>query len=377
MAHVGGEALDRVHPLMQRVRHLAQHAGQLADLVAALGEPEVVAALRTIAAPDALRRRGEPQHRLRDGLREVKRQQNGRQHRAGEDAEHGETDGADGGLDLHAVLRQQQHADDLPVALHRDGDGENVAAGSARAHDADDLAGEGPLDFRVVLGALVRTLRIGLQLLAVGQPADRDVDRVDQPVEQPVGFARRRQLLHLHDPAAAEQPAAVRDHVARVEEQARADSRRRAQPAHDMARRLEVDELPAGGRDLDGALADRARDHLALAAQRFEIAVDQAVAIRPDIQQAADRDQQRDDVHGENAARQRRHHPPRRSGRRPRLRLPFLVLLRRGRLRRARGAALAILHAAHREACHHARTEETLADRAQRSLMLHAGTVSG
>ena len=38
MRHVGGEALDGVHPLGQRLGHVLQRAGQVAELVVALGE---------------------------------------------------------------------------------------------------------------------------------------------------------------------------------------------------------------------------------------------------------------------------------------------------------------------------------------------------
>ena len=129
-----------------------------------------------------------------------------------------------------------------------------------------------------------------------------------------------------------------------------------------MARRLEVDELASGRRDLDRAFADGAGDHLALAAQRLEIGVDQAVAVRSDIQKAADRDQQGDDVDREDAPRERGNDAADRLRR-------FLVF--------DPVVAPAIPDAAHGQPGGNARPVQTLADRVQRSLMLHSAGIPG
>ena len=91
---VGGEALDGVDALVERSGHVAERAGQMADLVGAVGEVgDLGARLDAVAHP--LGRRREPAQRAGDG--------------AGED--HREDDG-DGGGD-------QRHAHDAP-ALRRD-----------------------------------------------------------------------------------------------------------------------------------------------------------------------------------------------------------------------------------------------------------------
>ena len=50
--HVGGETLDRVDPVVERARHVAQRAGKVADLVGPAGEiGDFLARLRCPAAP--------------------------------------------------------------------------------------------------------------------------------------------------------------------------------------------------------------------------------------------------------------------------------------------------------------------------------------
>src|SRR6476661_1670790 len=59
MRHVGGEALDRVDAPVERLGHVAERAGQMADLVGAIGEIwDFGAGLHAVA--HALRGRREP-----------------------------------------------------------------------------------------------------------------------------------------------------------------------------------------------------------------------------------------------------------------------------------------------------------------------------
>ena len=69
MGHVGGEHFDRLDPVIERVRHVAQRAGEMSDLVAPAGE---IGALdpRTDAATDALGAVGKPAHRTRNRARQ-------------------------------------------------------------------------------------------------------------------------------------------------------------------------------------------------------------------------------------------------------------------------------------------------------------------
>ena len=65
MRDIGGEALDRVDAVVERLRHVAQRAREMADLVGARGEIGDLLA-RLDAAPHPLGRLGELAHRLGD-----------------------------------------------------------------------------------------------------------------------------------------------------------------------------------------------------------------------------------------------------------------------------------------------------------------------
>ncbi len=69
MGDVGGEHLDRLDAVIERIRHVAQRAGEMSDLVAAAGEIGNLDA-GPDPATDALGTVGEPAHRARDGARQ-------------------------------------------------------------------------------------------------------------------------------------------------------------------------------------------------------------------------------------------------------------------------------------------------------------------
>ena len=66
MGDIGGEHLDRLDAVIERVRHIAQRAGKMPDLVAAAGEIGNLDA-GPDAAPDTLGAVGKPPHRAGDG----------------------------------------------------------------------------------------------------------------------------------------------------------------------------------------------------------------------------------------------------------------------------------------------------------------------
>ena len=84
MRHVGGEALDRLDAAVERVGHVAQRAGQMADLVAPVGEIRDFDA-RAHPPPHPLGGIGEAAHRTGDGAGEEHRQHD---HDHGGDQEH-------------------------------------------------------------------------------------------------------------------------------------------------------------------------------------------------------------------------------------------------------------------------------------------------
>ena len=79
---IGGEAFDRVETVVERLRHFAQGARQMADLVRARGEIGNLLS-GPDATPDALCRFREPAHRFGDrvGERQRQHQHHGCEHR--------------------------------------------------------------------------------------------------------------------------------------------------------------------------------------------------------------------------------------------------------------------------------------------------------
>ena len=123
--HVGGEAFDGVDPLVERVGHVAQRAGQMADLVGAVGEVgDLGASLDAVA--HALGRRREPLHRPGDGVGEDHRQHDGDGGREQRHAHDAPALRGDDIVDVAAARGQQQHAEHGAHALdrHRDRDHE-------------------------------------------------------------------------------------------------------------------------------------------------------------------------------------------------------------------------------------------------------------
>ena len=121
MGDVGGEHLDRLDAVIERVGHVAQRAGEMADLVAAEGEVGNFDA-RLDAAADALGAIGEPPHGTCDGAREQERQHD---HDGGGDAADLQDRKPLGGhhlVDVVALRRQHQCAVDRAGPQHRDGD---------------------------------------------------------------------------------------------------------------------------------------------------------------------------------------------------------------------------------------------------------------
>ena len=96
---VGGEALDRLDAVVERLGHVAQGAGQMADLVGAVGEVgDLLARLDAVAHP--LGGLGQAAHRPGDGAGEEEREHDRHGRGDGEDAQDGEALGGDDLVDL-------------------------------------------------------------------------------------------------------------------------------------------------------------------------------------------------------------------------------------------------------------------------------------
>ena len=135
---IGGEALGRLHAAEQRAGHVAQGAGQMADLVVAVGEVGNFLPLFD-AAPDAVGGFGQLAHGLGDGSRQ----------RGGQQEHHGRGDEEDAedrpplrgdARRCPALRRKQQRAAHRAEALDRRGDGNHRLAARIGPHEGFRLA---------------------------------------------------------------------------------------------------------------------------------------------------------------------------------------------------------------------------------------------
>ncbi len=141
MRDVGGEALDRVHAAPDRLGHVAERAGEVADLVAAARE---IGDRRRAAfgTPDAFGGVGQSMDRQRDAGRQIERGKHGDAERDQRNGDDGEARPAQRDLDALAGLGQEQCAQHLPIALHRHRDRQHQRAVGAAAHIGADIAGQ-------------------------------------------------------------------------------------------------------------------------------------------------------------------------------------------------------------------------------------------
>ena len=131
--HVGGEALDGLDAIVKGAGHVAQGAGEMADLVRAGGEiRDLHPRLDTPAHPFGRRR--ELAHRIGDGAGEQHREQHHHHRRHQEHAHDDEALGLHRRVDLAALGGQKQHAEDGAEALDRHGDGNHHLSALVHPH---------------------------------------------------------------------------------------------------------------------------------------------------------------------------------------------------------------------------------------------------
>lgn len=212
MGHVGGKGFDRLDPVIQRVGHVAQRAGQMPDLVAAAGKVGNLHA-RADAAPDPLGAVGQPPHRSGDGACQQQRQHD---HDSGGDAEHfqdGKPLRGDHLVDVVALRRQHQRAMHGAEALHRHRHRHDHLAALVDAHHAALLPIERLLDLAIAFAILGSELAVQRKVAAIEPGADRDHRALGD-----AGFfgRRRRQFEPQHVAAAIEAAAVENQHAVAV-----------------------------------------------------------------------------------------------------------------------------------------------------------------
>ena len=327
MGDVGGEALDRFDPRVERARHVAQRPGQMADFVRALGEVRDLGAV-LVAVAHALRAVRELAHRPGDRAGQQQRQH---EHHGGRDQEHAhdrEALGLHYGVDVAALRRQQQHAGHRPEALHRHRDRDDDLARVVDPHDALRRARQRLRDLRIAAAVARAELRIERKVRAPKPALDGAADLVEQP--RIMGLGRRQ--VEAQDVAAGVERARVEQQRAVAVVDARAGPGRRHKPAQHRSDALGIDRefealqplvarrggLPGlefeqlVGVDielvgLDGRRGgDRARDDLALDQQALDAGVDQPGAELVEVEDARDQRDEAGEVQNDDAPGQAR-----------------------------------------------------------------------
>ena len=236
MGDIGGEHLDRLDAAIERIRHVAQRAGQMADLVAAAGEIGNLHA--GLDAPaDALGAVGQPPHRTRDRARQQQRQHDHDRGGNAADLEDRQPFGGHHLVDVVALRREHQRAMHGAETLYRDCDRDDHLAAVVDPHHAAFDAVERLHDFLVALAVLGAELAIQRQVAAVEPGADRDRGALDKARL----LRRRRRQFETQHVAAAVKTAAVEDHAAVAAIDARTGLGRRDQPPQHRRDPLRID----------------------------------------------------------------------------------------------------------------------------------------
>ena len=144
---IGGETLDRVKPVIERLRHIAQRAGQVTDLVGSRGEIRDLLS-RPDAAPHALRRIGEPADGFGDRIGEGERQN---QHHDGEhqkEAQLSQTRRGDHPVNVAALGGEEERAAGRHHVLDRHPDVDDRFPPVVDAHQGLRFALQRAVDFR-------------------------------------------------------------------------------------------------------------------------------------------------------------------------------------------------------------------------------------
>ena len=327
VGHVGRETLDRLDAGVERVRHVAQSAGQFADFIAPAGEVRDLDA-RADAPPDPFRAVGETPHRTGDCARKQHRQND---HDTGCDEKHfhdREPLGFHHVVNVGALCRQHQRATDRAEALYRHSNGDDHLAAFIHAHHACVGAVKRLRDFLITLAVLRAELVVEREIAAPEPAAQRD----KCAFHEAGSFGIRWRKIEPEHIAATVQIPAVEDQnsIAIVDTRARF-GRRHETPQH-RRYALRVDrKFDAGQRFIGRAVAfaglqfektlridrdgvglygrrrsDRAGNDFALREQTLHARINQAGAELREIEHAGDECDQAGKVEEDDAAREAR-----------------------------------------------------------------------
>jgi hypothetical protein len=326
MRDIGREALDRVHAIVKRLRHVAQSVGEMTDLVGSRREIGNLLS-RLDAAPHAFGGLGELAHRFGDRSGKEHRQDEHDRREHEKEAQDRPSFRGDDGVDIAALRRQEKRAANLLPALDRHADRNDRLALRVDAHDRLGFAPQGVGNFGMRL-CIADPGFVHAKFFGGGKPA---LDGQPQALEPRGVFRARIGGVRPHDDPARGERARVEQQQAVPVVDARPGSRRRDQPAQDRADAFGIDRefdrfvLALGrrgvfaGRQLKqffridgdrirfdrGRGGDRGRDDLALRAQALGARIDDVGAKLIEIEKADDQHEKAAQIEHDDAPRQR------------------------------------------------------------------------
>ena len=231
MGDVGGETFDRFHAGPQRVGHLPERGGEVADFVASLGE---VGNFR-FAAPAGTHPvggGGKPAHRPGDGAGEPERQQDGYEDDPGEHRQDLEPHAAQAFFYPFLIHRKHQRAEHLLVVLYGNRHQHHQPAVLVDLDLPADLSHHRLLGHGVVIGPGFGKFDIGGIGVAVGKLAYHPVIDIHHRAPEGAALGRRRQNGDLDLAAGGPVIPRIGDDIAIGGEQPRPQARGSGEPAH-------------------------------------------------------------------------------------------------------------------------------------------------
>ena len=308
MSHIGGKTFIRLDTLPERLGHIAERGGQIANLVPPARKIGNLVGF-TMAMPHPVGRRGKPAHGPGYRIGQIQRQHHCQCENDGKHFEDIEPDSPDGGIDIVGVRCQQNSTQHLLEPLDRRDRAEQHPAGFIRpARGTNPSVKRGHRNRQIGSPERHRTGK-RRQPFAGRQKGDKQVVNAVEHCRRRIAAVGRRQGLDLHGTALPGQEQAVGNFRPVGGENAGAcPCRSRQAPQHGPCH-IWQNKLRTIGTCTDRALAQRPGENFGLGFERRKLRHNQSFAVLVKIQDPGDENRQWQDIHNQDTPCQRRQKP--------------------------------------------------------------------